>query len=1393
MMKISYRHNFASCRWLRGLASALLTVALLALSGVARAGLPERVLRLPGAGSRAHAAPFAPSLLPSTAGSPVDCVIVSPDSLADIFQRLADFQTRSGRPTVVRALSTIRAAAPRSNDLAEAVRDFLRAARDQWGIRWAILAGDNDAIPMRVVRVQFGEPTDIPSDAYYADLDGTWDGNGNGIYGEVADSLDMEPDIAVGRLSAVTRADATTLVDKELRYVTAPIVRNIEKELILAEVLFPRNWTPGQLVQVDGAIQGESLRVHLPACQTADRYYENTTRYPGSLPLDKASAMAALSRGYNVVYHVGHGARAQIAVGPDVITVADLPAIQNGDSCALWISQNCASAAVDYDSFAERLVRRPDGGALAYIGATRDEWPGVSGAMNEQLEDELFGPAQQTLGEAVENARAALLPAARSETQERWGYFETVLLGVPSLPMYRCVPDTLVVAHPATVPLDAGGFAVTVTAGGAPAESALVTAWKDGEDYQAVLTDASGQAVVPFHPGSAGGFSLAVTRRDAIPWLDSLAVAATAPAHFDPQSVAASDAVAGDGDGLIGTGESFALAGSVKNQGGSASAGPVTATLSALTPGVVVDQPTALLPALAAGASAPLPDSLRAHALAAPNVARIERLRLVLADGVRADTSVVAVAVTAPSILAVQATYVDGNDGVLGAGDDFALSWILGNEGGGASTALTLAAVNPAPGITVLDGVGTASATAPGAKHASSSLLFHCTSVPPGRLFDLDVADARGHAWTIPVDLGVPAAPAGLRVTGSSIDRIAIAWDGVGAPDLAGYVVLRAGEDTTAAIAEATVLPTGRTPTFEDAGLLPLARYHYAVQAVDSSGNRSARSPFFLASTTPPALSGFPASTGVATSSSVCLADLDGDGKPELLVGADYLYAFRSDGTDWIDGDANPVSVGVFSTLLHHIPSTPAAADLDGDGVPEIIAASWDDSLVAVFHANGALAAGWPRKGAAPFWSAPAIGDVDGDGHPDIVVGSNAPGVLYGWHADGSEIRDGDGNPATDGVLFAGTFGNVISSPAIADLDGDGTREIVFGTSSGLLYAIHSDGSSPTGSWPLQLNGTVSASPAIGDIVPGGGLEVATGCANDSVYVVTATGQRAPGWPRPLELTPGNGRVNSPALAPLRKQFGDPSLDVILCSADGHLVAYDPTGAILPGWSNVVLGGPTEASPAVADLDGDGSLEVLIGAEDRRLYAFHADGTPVSGFPIEIDGEVRSTPAIWDLDGDGAVDIAVSGWDGAVHAWRYPGSFQAASMAWPMFRHDNWHTGVATFPVLTSADLPPGSPPTPAAPPARASLAQNRPNPFNPVTAIGYTVPGPDAATVRLRVYTVDGRLVRTLVSRRVDPGYHEALWDGRGDRGENVASGVYVYRAEIGRATFTRKMALLR
>lgn len=94
-------------------------------------------------------------------------------------------------------------------------------------------------------------------------------------------------------------------------------------------------------------------------------------------------------------------------------------------------------------------------------------------------------------------------------------------------------------------------------------------------------------------------------------------------------------------------------------------------------------------------------------------------------------------------------------------------------------------------------------------------------------------------------------------------------------------------------------------------------------------------------------------------------------------------------------------------------------------------------------------------------------------------------------------------------------------------------------------------------------------------------------------------------------------------------------------------------------------------------------------------------------------------------------------------------------------------------------------------PKAMASLGQNTPNPFNPTTLIGYTLPTREHVTVS--VYDASGRLVRTLLDETRGAGSHDVQWDGRDNAGVTVGSGVYFYRITAGKYSESRKMVMLK
>ena len=91
-----------------------------------------------------------------------------------------------------------------------------------------------------------------------------------------------------------------------------------------------------------------------------------------------------------------------------------------------------------------------------------------------------------------------------------------------------------------------------------------------------------------------------------------------------------------------------------------------------------------------------------------------------------------------------------------------------------------------------------------------------------------------------------------------------------------------------------------------------------------------------------------------------------------------------------------------------------------------------------------------------------------------------------------------------------------------------------------------------------------------------------------------------------------------------------------------------------------------------------------------------------------------------------------------------------------------------------------------------AMRLKNHPNPFNPSTTIEFTVP--DEGRITLQVFDIKGSLVRTLVTdQAVEPGSFSVRWDGKDDRGMDVGSGTYFYRALLGELTVTNRMTLLK
>jgi flagellar hook assembly protein FlgD len=93
--------------------------------------------------------------------------------------------------------------------------------------------------------------------------------------------------------------------------------------------------------------------------------------------------------------------------------------------------------------------------------------------------------------------------------------------------------------------------------------------------------------------------------------------------------------------------------------------------------------------------------------------------------------------------------------------------------------------------------------------------------------------------------------------------------------------------------------------------------------------------------------------------------------------------------------------------------------------------------------------------------------------------------------------------------------------------------------------------------------------------------------------------------------------------------------------------------------------------------------------------------------------------------------------------------------------------------------------------PQAFSLSQNYPNPFNPETVIRYALP--EDCHVELTIHNILGQKVMTLVNESQSAGYKMSRWDGRDDKGNEIASGLYFYKIKTPKYSETKKMILLR
>lgn len=312
-----------------------------------------------------------------------DVLIITSQKLLPAAELLAGLKERENLTTKITTVEEIYSTVS-GRDHQEQIRNYIKSAKENYGIKFVIILGDDDVVPARLAYIPDGAFDDNPeldgsyveTDLYYADLDYTWDDNDDDLWGDLRyDRVDGLPDVIVGRIPVSNLTEALGVVKKIERY--NPVDPLYDKALLAGTDTF----------QI-GYPEGEYLLEYVM------KYLGNITKiklYETANNLTRETFIKEMNEGSYVTLFTGHGL-------PDRIALTFSQSYTTGDALSqvnkilpIFVALSCdAGRFVGLDGIGEGLVINPNGGAIAFIGSTRIAWGYIGELVTQGLMGEIF-------------------------------------------------------------------------------------------------------------------------------------------------------------------------------------------------------------------------------------------------------------------------------------------------------------------------------------------------------------------------------------------------------------------------------------------------------------------------------------------------------------------------------------------------------------------------------------------------------------------------------------------------------------------------------------------------------------------------------------------------------------------------------------------------------------------------------------------------------------------------------------------------------------------------------------------------------------------------------------------------------------------------------------------
>jgi len=428
-------------------------------------------------------------------------VIITNSEMLPAFQYLANWKIKKGTPTEIKNITSIQSEST-GVDLAEKVRAYIKHMFQNHYTQWVLLGGDVSVIPSRNFYTYNWD--NVLSDQYYMNLDGNFNLDGDTLYGEMEDSVDLFPEVYVGRVAAVNFSQAYAFVSKLWSYEkNSPNNDYQTRALFLSSCLWNDPEDQKLIDSVSRVVPGTFSKTSL-------------------FQYGRDMGISYLSTGYGLVMNYSHAQNsgnflARYCDWIEQITKSNIDTLKNTDRYSVFLNVTCWNNKLEEDCLSKHFLLNPSGGGVGYIGSSSSDFPYTTRDLHVAFFDKLFNLGEMHIGKTLALAK---LPYGRYSSWYvaypntwRYTYFSYSLLGDPQMEIWTDTPKDMEIDYPSSLPVGTDTFWVfAYEARDVGIPNALVCLRKQGEVYEIKKTGGPGgvRFIVTFP--TSGAASLVVSK-----------------------------------------------------------------------------------------------------------------------------------------------------------------------------------------------------------------------------------------------------------------------------------------------------------------------------------------------------------------------------------------------------------------------------------------------------------------------------------------------------------------------------------------------------------------------------------------------------------------------------------------------------------------------------------------------------------------------------------------------------------------------------------------------------------------------------------------------------------------------------------------------------------------